>query len=832
MKCPKCGSEVKPNYKFCSKCGQPMTGEAPSASQVENEKSASAPEKNEKFLGIHFSHKPDKEDKPREQKPSSRNNRQQEDNEPALVRDAANSIDVVRGKAVWSIGPGQLARRVSEVEFAQLDNLKGVVIQEGVTAVITVDGQMMGMLSGGYYKFVTETIKEKAQAAADKEEKEDKETESLLQKSGHAARRVWRFLTGQSDKEKKDEQKRRKERVKRNIQKITSKSVVNVTLVSTRIFDILLGSNVDANGNAEFVPMTIRTKVVDLEMGVSLQMQISNVNDFLINYLADKNSMAVMDVQRMVQSPVENLLNRVLRNLDYKADGLPDELVTMLRGQIQKAINERVYGLEVVKVLDITDQSADFDRFRTVEHELFASEQELGYLQRTGEFRNRLAEETNAQEVQQAHNEEELRYALSKINRDGLLHDDEMEAFIQLLNSQKRLREAKTEEQEYEALQDLRKCRLVKDEDVAVLENMLQNKEIERGEATELLRLRVYQTTEEARMRAENALSDLALQQQFKEDNLRQEHNQTSETSAAQHEVEMTDYEIQARRKRDEYNREQQQSDYELEKQRIQDAISMQQQQAEFEHQQRRAEKMDDMDVMERKAAIAKENMRQMQEHEQRLEEMKRQNEALRIQTEAGMSQEQIAAAHMKDMAGLDASAQAEMAKMMGSGKEKEAEMLKQQQEREREMYEKMMQMMQQNQQGQQQTSNMTQEQMMKMMQMMMNGMTQMGQNNSAAQQAMFVQQQQQQQQRYDDMVRQKDEYREDARHQQQRTDQTQEHALNYTTRVTESAQESDASLTLNTNITKAEPIFCPNCGGKATTADRVCPHCGDPLDL
>ena len=24
MKCPKCGSEVKPNYKFCSKCGQPM----------------------------------------------------------------------------------------------------------------------------------------------------------------------------------------------------------------------------------------------------------------------------------------------------------------------------------------------------------------------------------------------------------------------------------------------------------------------------------------------------------------------------------------------------------------------------------------------------------------------------------------------------------------------------------------------------------------------------------------------------------------------------------------------------------------------------------------
>lgn len=104
----------------------------------------------------------------------------------------------------------------------------------------------------------------------------------------------------------------------------------------------------------------------------------------------------------MVQPTIENLLGRVLRNLDYQADGLPAELVNVISGQIQKTINERVHGMEVVQVLDITDQSADFERFRTVEHELFASEQELGFLQRTGEFRNRLAIETNAQTVQEA----------------------------------------------------------------------------------------------------------------------------------------------------------------------------------------------------------------------------------------------------------------------------------------------------------------------------------------------------------------------------------------------------------------------------------------------
>ena len=802
MKCPKCGSEVKPKYKFCSKCGQPITAEesAPVSKPQAEETTSTGPE--EKLFGIHFGRNEERERKPQRQQSGNRSSGQKEDNAPALVENAANDIDIVRGKAVWSIGPGQLARRVTESEFAQLDNVKGVVIQEGVTAVITVDGQMMGMLSGGYYEFATKEIKEKAKEKAEKEEREDKEDEGIVQKLGNTARRVWRFLTGTKDKEKAEARKKRKERVRKNIQRITSKSTVNVTLVSTRIFDLMFGSVIDQQGNVDFVPMTVKTKVVDLEIGVSLQMQITNVNDFLTNYLADKKSFAVADAQKMAQPAIENLLGRILRNLDYQADGLPEELVDVIKNQIVKTVNERIYGLEVVKVLDITDQSADFDRFRAVEHELFASEQELGFLQRTGEFRNRLAEETNRQTVNEAKTEENLRYALSHINRDGLLHDDEMEAFIQLLNSQKRLREAKTDEQEYEALQDLRKCRLVKDEDVAVLEDLLQRKELERSEVTELLRLRVFQSTEEARMKAENALSDLALQQTFNQ-----------ELSSARHAVEMTDLEIEAQRKRDEYLREQELKDYDMEHYRRVDDMSLEQQQAEFEHQQRRAEKMDDVDVLERKAAIARENMAKMQEHERQLEEMKKQTEELRIQTEANMTQEQIAAAHMKDIAGLDAAAQAEMAKMMGSGKEKEAEMLREQQERERQMYEKMMQMMQQNQQGQQQTAQMTQEQMLKMMQTAMGGMAQMGS------------------QRITDVEKMKEEYREQAVHQQERTDRTQDSALNYTTRVTESSQESNPIITVNSNVPAAQPVFCPYCGGKATTADKNCPHCGESLE-
>lgn len=325
MKCPKCGSEVKPNYKFCTKCGQPMTAEetVPESKTTFEENGSTVPE--EKLLGIHLGRN-------EESKTRNRSSEQKEEDEaPALVENATNDINLVRGKAVWSIGPGQLARRVSESEFAQLDKVKGVVIQEGVTAVITVDGTMMGMLSGGYYEFATKEVKEKAKEKADEEEKEDKETERFLQRAGHTARRVWRFLTGTKDKEKAEVRKKRKERVKKNIQKITANSTVNVTLISTRIFELLFGSEIDKQGNAEFVPMMIKAKVVDLEIGVSLQMQITNVNDFLVNNLSDRNTFSVADAQRMIQPSIERLLGRMLRNLDYQADGLPEELVEVIK---------------------------------------------------------------------------------------------------------------------------------------------------------------------------------------------------------------------------------------------------------------------------------------------------------------------------------------------------------------------------------------------------------------------------------------------------------------------------------------------------------------------
>lgn len=151
-----------------------MTADQPAQTKsnpIENEAESDS---GEKLFGINFGRR-EKEPKPQKPRSNNHSSDNKDDESSALVANATTDIDIVRGKAVWSIGPGQLARRVSESEFLQLDNVKGVVIQEGVTAVITVDGQMVGMLSGGYYEFATQAIKDKAKDKADKEEKEDKE---------------------------------------------------------------------------------------------------------------------------------------------------------------------------------------------------------------------------------------------------------------------------------------------------------------------------------------------------------------------------------------------------------------------------------------------------------------------------------------------------------------------------------------------------------------------------------------------------------------------------------------------------------------------------------
>lgn len=777
-------------------------------------------------------------------------------------QEAIDGVDVVRGRAIWSIQPGQIARKISERELEEIEKLKGVIVQEGCQAIIFANGELVATLSAGAYQFFKSVEEEKAalreaveKAEKELDEKERKAREQQRQKEptfrdlgivgeiGRAGRWVGRLIFGEKKDEKKEKIERRKLDYARILSQATQSPILSVYIVSERHITLTFAGSTESDGHLAFMPYKIPTKIVDVNVGISLQLRINDIHQFATNYLADKNIATTMQFEQMLAPSIENTLRQMLRNLDYQTSGLPEPVQNNLKIRILQTINEQLFGIQCERVLQITDSSADFERFRAVERELYCSEQELGYLQRTGEFCNRLALETNRQTIDKATSEEELRYALQQLNRDQLLHDDEMEQFVLLLNAQKRLREAKSQEEEYEALIDVKKSRLVKDDEMAALQDALAHNKIERDSVTEIMRIQHQQSVDDARLHAQWALDDQKQDHDWEREDLQRRRNWGIEDEEREREWmhEEQEYNRQWGRtqQEDEYawQKRIRETDFEWQNQERQREADWQQRQR--EHELSRQNKFDDVDVLSRKAEIAMRNMQVMKEAELReLQEQNRSREAIEINrdnVEANMKAEQLLA---KRAAELSGEGQVAFAQALGSGKENE--LLQKQQQEQKELYQQMLQM-------QQQQGGQSQEMMLKMAQMMQQGMVGIGQQQQAFQQ-----------QRFDDQRQRADEYRQDAHRQQDRMDHTLDQSLNYTTRAHQTDSQSFAQAMggvpqgfqqmppqqgyqqpvqqqyqqLQTPVEPAAPQvgYCPACGAEVPEGETFCGECGNRM--
>lgn len=792
-----------------------------------------------------------------------------------------------------------------------------------------MNGIITSIMQAGIYSFPTKEPTPAIRPVVPSEPKAGDRTNDFTGfANGESAigRGIRNFLFGKKKDEKPEQHEKRVEHTKEKINKLPDLKTCRIYIVSNRLFNLFFDLQVDEEGNYDFAPFVIATKTVDAKIALSLQMQVTNMNEFVGNYLTDQQSVSTILFQQQLRTCIKSTLTQLLRNLDYQQDGLPEPIINNLKNRIKSACNEQLYGIEVTKVLDITDESEDFNRFRSAEHDLFVNEKELDYLTRSNEFRNRIEQEKNKQEANQAANAESLRQTLQSINKDKLLSEDEMEQFVMMMDSQKRLREAKTKQEEYEALSDMKKSRLVKEEDIAALENVLAQNKVSRDSIVDLMRVQAEQDLALNKQIAEFKLSDnkkyhdianelkdalhkgkLAstqldtkriidayqderrkkeddytfAQQQRKDDYQFQQEQKLEDSSFNrqkrqndwefsnqqrqqdadfksrvqnedydfqkqqrqdnrdflkqqrdfQGKVQNDDYEFLKKQRLDEHQFEQdkrkfqsrvQNEDYDFQKMQREQALKEEQNQADFMRQ--RQNKFDDLDVLERKAAIAQRNMKAMKEAE--LAELQEKNrsaetmQSMNLNVEmnrdnlfANMTAEQIRAAQLSH---LSSDAQAEMAKSYSS--EKENELRAQQQAEQKALYEQMMQ----NQMAQ---NSQNQEMMMKMAQMMQQGMMGMGQQQMAAQQ-----------QRYDDQVAMKQEYRENAMRQQQRTDHTQDSALDNIGRVsTAAASNMNAYGGRNQQYQQpsqpqqpaARTKTCPSCGAEIDADETFCPECG-----
>lgn len=865
MKCPKCGFDrILPMYKVCPKCKQPLNASTTVTSESNEPQQTSD---NKLFTGFFWSYPKAMKD-PEKFKEYSRKNpndsarlinkwKEQGNDVSVLVvahpmnsssvdnvsvnqnqiekptqtgnSTSSESVQSVKTKAdvnvlsvgkdrkkhyvSWTIAPGQIARNISAQEFIEMSDADGVYIQEGVTAVLFIDGKEAAEMKGGVYSFATEKTHYDARKEKAEDEAAIRAKEGLVQKLGRIGRSVAHFFY-HSHETIREERKKEKERTEEHIRRITSKSVVSVVLKRDGVVNFTMGirpvSAEDGSNTMEFAPFKIRTKTLTIDVAVVMEARIFDFHEFRTTYLMDRNSYSVNDLRVALNTFMRTTLQRAMQN--YAADGdlLPQELLASISYDLITQSKELLHGIGISNVLDITTENEAFERFRAIEEKLFCTDKEIDYLTRTNEFKNRLQSVENQQRVTEAKTELDLRKELDKINNDQLIHEDEMEAFVQLLQSQKRIREAQTENEELAALLKLKGNRLISEDEYDALESSIRDKKFDREQVSAEFQMQAANRTNMSRVQlelqlhksellAEAELSDIRFEElkksqirQFQLDDIEQEHVLTS----ARRKDEYTD----SRRERD-FDFEQRQKDAEYERIHRQaiDGLDIEKQKSQNE-----------IEILRQKAEIARQNMQAMQQHEKEMAEKKHQEEMARIAAQQNMSADQLMAT---GIAGMDAAAQKAFAESLAAGKGGE---------KEREMYERLLKMQADGSASSQAQQAALMQQMISMMQGAMqtnaNMATNMAAGQAAQQKANLEALQNVAGARIAQTEAMKDEYHRQMEHEQKRTDATQDKALNYTTKITQEEIKAIAKMGKAEKKSKeTAPYYLPDFGADYT---------------
>ena len=449
-----------------------------------------------------------------------------------------DELAVVEHKATWGIQRGQIARRITERELDAVDGLNGVIIQQGCSAMIFVNGELVKVMDAGAYKLQVHSDAEMKKMieeltnqlmlnhkdklkTAEEAERERSQNRSIAERGGLVGiagswvRRGLQFVFGATPVAKKNDKDRELEAMKRfkaEAEKIVKEEnkqpLLSIILVSNRFFNLTFGG-VESEDGIAFNPYVIPMGFLDVNVGVEVEMKISNISDFATNYLTDRNSLTTNDVFKLLNFDIENVIRQELRNQEYTQQGLDANARTSLAQKIQASINRRLYGMECTQILNITDSQDDvFGRFRQVEKEIYCSEKELDYMSRTGEIRNRMEQEQNRQLLNSAQNAADYNQAMLQIDKQGLLTEDERAEFVVMLETQRMVREATTKEEAYEKLMALEGNRLVKEDELEAIRDAIEHDKISRAEITNIMRIQSNRNVEMERQQAEWALDD------------------------------------------------------------------------------------------------------------------------------------------------------------------------------------------------------------------------------------------------------------------------------------------------------------------------------------
>lgn len=507
MNCPKCNEPLRPNAKFCTHCGEKIVAAAGCPQ-------CGAPLKPGAKFCTTCGHKLTVMSEGMSTAPASESNAV----EKSSAVSAAPDMNAAGGRIYWNIQPGQVARVISESEFASYRKIQGIIISEGTTAYIRANGRTIASISGGTYDFV-ETADEAAGGLA------------------ATLRRGWQIIAGLfRSREKKQEElpreltaedlyARQQSAILENAKRGAAFSVV---ILLDKAFPMLIGAKQAAlDDYKNFVPMRIRTRYLEMEVGVNAYFKISDPERFIVHYLTDRQYLNTAGIVDEIADSVRVTLQDVLYNEELTVNRIPKELTDTIKARLNEVAAEAFFGLSIVRIVEISAANEDLDRFSALSRELYLSEVELDYLRRTNDFKNRLADVENSQLLHEATSEVEIRRQLDAVNRDNLLREDELEKFKRLLVNERIVRDARSDDEREAALAEIRKTELVRQEELAVLQHRLQTGEHQRGVALAMMQLRDGIEFERVRLEGEAEKAEMIVRKELDIAALRDDYQDT-----------------------------------------------------------------------------------------------------------------------------------------------------------------------------------------------------------------------------------------------------------------------------------------------------------------
>lgn len=773
---------------------------------------------------------------------------------------------VVRNKAIWKLQPGELARHIAPDEWVYVsEHLEGLIIEEGTSAIIYIDGQEIAQMGSGMYVF-----DDKHAAAAELEaERRKQEHQGFFSRIADG---IYRFFTGHKREESAKQREERQRRVEQIMGRLKKDTSIDVYLKSDQIFPAIFGQQYLSDSPEGYKPYIIQSRYLDLHVGVSMHMQIGDFKTFIANYLASRKSVSITDVVKRADNSVYSILHYQLRDIEVSERGLDEVTFNAIRGHLKQNLPNLLHGIIVVDVLDIATTNEQLARFRQVEEQLYCTEREYDFLQRTNEFYNRIASEENDQKIREARSEQELRFRLDEVNKDNLLHDDEMEQFVSLLMNQKVIREATNKADLDKAMLEIQRNSLITQEEFDIFKTDLDNRYFDREQVSEQMRARslmatslqkieVEKTLSLSAIKAKDEISDAEWEATRKEKGREAEgwdleaviygrkyvlerqmliDEQEKRRIENEGKIAQKESDIQIQRLEDEYTHERdiirhefeekkKEDEYNRKVRELENTIKNLQQMQEMEQNVADRESARRLDEERTKTELELAKIKEEHDYEIAMKKAESEAEIEKSRIEASMTADQMLG---KNIAQMDTEAQVKFAESFS--RLNELELTKMNAEEQAKLYKQMIDMAKDNGTNIQNIASDNAAQQIKMMSEMMQAFKEMNISATGGQQnivnSMLGTMQNFANTRFNDAKDMKEEYRNQMQHEQDRVDETHRQSLNYTTRVkvSENMPNIVGGTAVNVHV---GAHTCPVCGQQIDDMNMVCcPICGQDL--